>query len=83
MAYDRDKQKYQNILESAKVFDRPDRQAPYDKIYEALVKAGFGVTRVGDRMTVRSIDWDASFALLEVRLQRDWEEDEEELRDCQ
>ena len=69
MAYDPDKNL--DILQSKKVFVRTDRQAAYDKIVEVLWKAGFGVTQNGDRLTVREMDWQASFVLLEVELGRD------------
>ena len=70
MAYDPDVRNQQDILEAKNVFWSPDRQAAYDAIYNHLIKK-FGVTVVGDRLTIRTSEWQAQFVLLEVELPRD------------
>lgn len=71
MAYDPDLRNRQNILESKRTFVADDRQHAYESVVNALSKAGFGVTMVGDVLTVRNKGFDATFILHEVRLDRD------------
>ena len=76
MAYDPDKSNRLDILQAQQAFVSKDRQVPYDRIAEAISKSGLGITRVGDRLTVRGNQggdsyWEAQFVLLEVILQRD------------
>lgn len=75
MAYDPDKQRFLNILEAQETFVEPDRQAVYKKIVDALSDSGFGVTMIGDRLYVRESNWQASFVLLEIELDRDRDKD--------
>lgn len=81
MAYDPDDQMCKDILEVRKIFKMPDRQHVYETIATAINdKAGFGVSVVGDRMTVRFyVDnklVSAQFVLLKVDLPRDADEEE-------
>lgn len=72
MAYDPDLRNRQNILESKRTFVADDRQHAYESVVNALIKTGsFGVTVVGDVLTVRNKGFDATFILHEVRLDRD------------
>lgn len=71
MAYDPDLRNRQDILESKRTFVADDRQQAYDSVVTALSFAGFGVTVVGDVLTVRDRGFEAQFILHEVRLDRD------------
>ena len=70
MAYDPDVMNKRDILQAKNVFLAPDRQKLYDDIYNHLIKK-FGVSIVGDRMTVRTENADAHFVLLDIDLRRD------------
>lgn len=71
MAYDPDLRNYQDIIEAKRTFVADDRQKAYESVVNALSKAGFGVSMVGDVLTVRNVGFDATFILHEVMLDRD------------
>lgn len=74
MAYDPDLRNPQNILECKQTFVSKDRQDFYDEVVNHLAKK-FGVTQVGDVLTVRSEFDHATFILHEVILRRDMQLD--------
>ncbi len=72
MAYDPDYRQYQDIIRSKSTFIAEDRQSAYDDIVDHLSKK-FGVTQCGDVLTVRTLEFQATFILHEIKLPRDKE----------
>lgn len=71
--------------ESPEIKFSPDRKEKLDKLVVNLhEKAGYGVTRIGDRLTIRNSDgrgkyYEIQLVVLEVKLSRDFEREEREL----
>lgn len=72
-----------NHGDSPEIKASPDRKEKLDKLCENLhTKAGYGVSRIGDRLTVRSGDgkgnyYEIQLVVLEVKLKRDFEQEKE------
>lgn len=73
-----------NCGDSPEIKASPDRKEKLDKLCENLhTKAGYGVSRIGDRLTVRSVDgkvnyYEIELVVLNVKLKRDFFDREEE-----
>lgn len=68
--------------DSPEIAVSPDRKEKLDKLVEDIHKAGYGVTRVGDRVTIRNQTvrgsyYEVQFVVLEVKLQRDFDKERE------
>ncbi len=70
--------------ESPEIKVSPDRKEKLDRLCEKLhTKAGYGVTRIGDRLTIREHDssgkyYEIQLVVLEVKLKRDFDLEEKE-----
>lgn len=66
------------LTDSPEISASPDRQAFLDQVVNDIHdKAGYGVTRVGDRLHIRTSENQIELVILEVKLQRDFDKQDE------